>query len=1004
MKKVNGLLLGGAMALSFAGVIGATSATKDFKEAKADDEDVVLMIGTHDMIAEPTFSSGGGTATYDSSTRTLTLTNFSYSDESYVYTYSNYAGFCVKGLEDLTIKLSGNNVIKGLYNSDNANAIVNGGIIDVNTTISALDPTGEKPSLSFVTAQSTAMSQYYSTYGIFCAKSLSLSGIVFNSYTESAAKSANCGFYGSNVDGTLTITNSVTRFESSDSEFGNSAGIIASCSLDFSNSTVKAIGHGGANSYGVRINTSSCKKVDITESNVEAIAGTATTESTGFAMQKVFSISKSNFVATGEHYGFNSLNSATQTVTIGNDMKRFTIIGKTRAASSKISIVNAFAGYGWEDAAGTGDASIINATPGGAVYIFKRISFGKITYTATACEAVEFDGISHLMINVTVSDPTSDYVLKYKKDGDTEYSLSIPYESEIGDHTVYYQIEAKDYTTVNGSVVFTIKKASTSWTTLPVGATNLKYDQTEHNLLATEAVASNGTVSYTLNGVPTDVSELKAIDAGTYTIVAHANVDDEHEPVNDIELQVEIEAADLLNVSHKISGTKEYNGEELTPAFSRSASTYYDVPISWLYSLTEDGEYTNVVPTFTDAGEHTVYWKVVAPNHKSQGGSVVFTITPANLSDVSVTVQTSEFVYDGQAKQLSVQTAGTTVDETAVTFKYSLNEDSGYETTLPTLTNAGEYTVYWKAEAANHNTVSGSFNVTINKAASSFEEEPSAITGLAYTGEPLELVEAGETDDGVIKYCVGDKEGTYSDAIPSGTEPGTYVVWYMVEGDSNHNNSEPKSVTVTIGENDKTSLNKAIENGDKLHDLIRDKNPELEQALTKALSEGKTVRADATALPKDITDATTKINEACVSAVEKLVESIGEIKNDEQSKESIELARAAYESLSDEQKLLVPQKTLADLEAKEAEYKKVSSGLAWWAIALIVVACLAVVFVLLYFLMFYVFHKWIKQDKKAIKVFKCGHKHGKARLFTKSLKVMYRFDEEVFKTKDEALK
>ncbi len=1005
MKKIYGLLLGGAMALSFAGVIGATSATKDVKEVKADD--AVLMIGSHDLIASPEFSSGGGTAKYDSSTRTLTLTNFSYDGEWYSYTSNSYTGFCVKGLTDLKIKLSGNNVIKGKCNIEDEYASVAGGVILADTTISALDPTGEKPSLSFVAAHSTVMSEYRNVYGTYCYDSLSLSGVVFNSYTESPAKYSNYGIYGSRTTETLTISNSITRFEastSSDADYGFSAGLGALFGLDFSGSTIRAIGGNAKESNGIVIGTLNCPKININESNVESIGGTATNESTGFVMQSKLSISNSSFVATGETYGLKSKQSSTQTVTIGNDVKRFTLSGKVRAAASNIKLKNAYAGYGWENADGTGDPSVINVNTSGAIYNFKRISFGKISYTATASEAVAYDGNSHLMMSVTVSDPSDGYVVKYKKDGQTDYSESLPYESEVGTHTVYYQIEANGYTPVSGSVNFTINKASTSWTTLPVGAVGLKYDATEHNLLTTEAVASSGTVSYTLNGVTTAFSDLKATDAGTYTIIAHADVDDNHEPLNDIELHVEIEGADLLNVKHTVTGTKEYNGEELIPGFSRAASTYYDDPISWLYSLTEDGEYTTTIPTFTDAGDHIVYWKVVAPNHKPQGGSVVFTITPANLSDVSVSVETSEFVYDGQAKQLSVQTTGTTVDETAVTFKYSLNEDGGFETTLPTLTDAGEYTVYWKAEAANHNTVTGSFDVTINKAASSFKEEPSAIASLVYTGEPLELVEAGETDDGVIKYCVGDKEGTYSDAIPSGTEPGTYVVWYKVEGDSNHLDSEPKSVTVTIGENDKTSLNKAIENGDQLHDLIKDKNPELEQALATALSEGKTVRADATALPEDIADATAKINEACVSAVEKLVESIGEIKNDEQSKESIELARAAYELLSDEQKLLVPEKTLADLETKEAEYKKVSSGLAWWAIALIAVACLAVVLALLYVLMFYVFHKWIKQDNKAIKVFKCGHKHGKARLFTKSLKVMYRFDEEVFKTKEEALK
>ena len=915
MKKVNGLLLGGAMALSFAGVIGATSATKDVKEVKADD--AVLMIGTHDMIASPSFSSGGGTATYDSSTRTLTLTNFSYSGESYRYNSDSYTGFCVQGLTDLKIKLSGTNVIKGVYNINNEYAAVAGGVIWADTTISALDPTGEKPSLSFIAAQSTVMSQYRTAYGTYSYRSLSLSGIVFNSYTESATSLSNYGFYGSDSNKTLTITNCITRFEGSSSD-GNSAGISTICALDVSGSTVSATGGNAKNSYGILIDSINCKKVAFTKSNIEAIARTATEESTGFAMQTRFSISKSNFVAIGESYGFKSKQSSTQSVTIGNDMKRFTLSGNVRAAAGNISLKNAYAGYGWENAAGTGDPSNINATPGGAVYIFKRISFGKITYTATACEAVTYDGDPHLMMSVTVSDPTSDYVVKYKKDGDTDYSISLPYESEVGEHTVYYQIEAKDYTTATGSVIFTINKMANSWTTNPVGATNLKYDGTAKSLLTTVAEATNGTISYTLDNVATDVSELKATLPGTYSIRVHCEPDEYHEPLADILVSVTIDPADIINPS------------------------------------------------------------------------VVVTSEPFN--------------YDGQLHHPTLQTSGELVGGGSPTFTYSKTVDGEYTSDIPEEADAGEHTIYWKAEAENHTTATGSVVFEILKVDSSYEAEPTAKENLSFTGSSQELVNAGEAEGGVIMYRVGD-EGDFSEDLPSEAEVGTYVVNYFIKGDQNHNDGEVKSVSVTIAEASKEQLIKSIENGDKLHDLIKDKYPEIDGALATALTEGKAVKDNAGALPKEIVDATNKINEACVSAVEKLVESIGEIKNDEQSKESIELARAAYESLSDEQKLLVPQKTLADLEAKEAEYKKAaSSGLAWWAIALIVVACLAVVFALLYVLMFYVFHKWIKQDKKAVKVFKCGHKHGKARLFTKSLKVVYRFDEEVFKTKDEALK
>ncbi len=359
--------------------------------------------------------------------------------------------------------------------------------------------------------------------------------------------------------------------------------------------------------------------------------------------------------------------------------------------------------------------------------------------------------------------------------------------------------------------------------------------------------------------------------------------------------------------------------------------------------------------------------------------------------------------YDGEPHTISVSVSDPVEN---YTIKYGTSASSITLDEAPTYVdvkkNEAAYQVFFKIEAAGYATVVDSATVTLHKVAAQ-SVTPTAKENLYYTGENLELLNECSSTGGTVQYS-STETGTYSADIPTGLEIGEYEIFYKVVGDGNHTDSEIKSIKVSILENDKTVLNKAIENGDKLHDLIKDKYPEIDGSLSTALTEGKEVKENTTALAKDITDATTKINEACVSAIEKLVESIGEIKNNEQSKESIEIARAAYESLSDEQKLLVPEKTLADLEAKEAEYKKVSSGLAWWAIALIAVACLAVVCAVAYVLMFYVFHKWIKQDKKAIKVFKCGHKHGKARLFTKSFKVMYRFDEEVYKTKAEALK
>ena len=42
------------------------------------------------------------------------------------------------------------------------------------------------------------------------------------------------------------------------------------------------------------------------------------------------------------------------------------------------------------------------------------------------------------------------------------------------------------------------------------------------------------------------------------------------------------------------------------------------------------------------------------------------------------------------------------------------------------------------------------------------------------------------------------ENGDYSESIPTGTNADTYTVWYKVKGDSNHNDSTPESVSVTI--------------------------------------------------------------------------------------------------------------------------------------------------------------------------------------------------------------
>jgi len=77
-------------------------------------------------------------------------------------------------------------------------------------------------------------------------------------------------------------------------------------------------------------------------------------------------------------------------------------------------------------------------------------------------------------------------------------------------------------------------------------------------------------------------------------------------------------------------------------------------------------------------------------------------------------------------------------------------------------------------------------------------DAPTAKTDLVYNGNPQELVNPGSTTDGTIKYSL-NKDGPWSEDVPTGIESGSYDVYYYVEGDDDHENSDvmgPVSVVV----------------------------------------------------------------------------------------------------------------------------------------------------------------------------------------------------------------
>ena len=107
--------------------------------------------------------------------------------------------------------------------------------------------------------------------------------------------------------------------------------------------------------------------------------------------------------------------------------------------------------------------------------------------------------------------------------------------------------------------------------------------------------------------------------------------------------------------------------------------------------------------TFTPAAGYEKY--------ATATGTVTVKVKPAELT---VSVKASSMYYTGEEQIASIVASGESVDSTPVTFTYSDKKDGNYTSGGPTFTDAGTYTVYYKAEAANHEPATGTFTVTID--------------------------------------------------------------------------------------------------------------------------------------------------------------------------------------------------------------------------------------------------------------------------------------------------
>lgn len=277
-------------------------------------------------------------------------------------------------------------------------------------------------------------------------------------------------------------------------------------------------------------------------------------------------------------------------------------------------------------------------------------------------------------------------------------------------------------------------------------------------------------------------------------------------------------------VKAKVVATANYDGAEKTAEFNiaraKSALTTKPAAVANLvytgdalnlitagvvdggtmqYKLGVDGIWSSEIPTATNAGEYTVYYKVLGDDSHSdliddEKQQLTVTIAKADAQVAAPTAKTG-LTYNGESQALVV--AGSAI---GATIEYKLG-DGEWTTDIPTATDAGEYTVVYKAVAAtNYNVVDTEqqLTVTIAKIADSIDFSLDNVT--VRCGDSVPELTATSASGTAVTFTYSDngndyytKEQLADFAFIYGT---TYYVKAAVADSSNYTGAE-KVLTIT---------------------------------------------------------------------------------------------------------------------------------------------------------------------------------------------------------------
>jgi hypothetical protein len=298
----------------------------------------------------------------------------------------------------------------------------------------------------------------------------------------------------------------------------------------------------------------------------------------------------------------------------------------------------------------------------------------------------------------------------------------------------------------------------------------------EHNM----AIA----YSYTKGDVTTDY----ALDAGTYTVTASTEGDDNHNGVTVTRTFTVNKASSSITPQNK---TTAYTGEPV--AIDAPVTSPASVPLTITYKGTGTTVYPESETAPTGAGTYSV--KLVYAGDNNYNGTTSSATLTINKAASSITAEDKETTYTGDP--INIDAPVMSPASASLTITYTGTGTTVYPESETAPTNAGTYSV--KLVYAGDNNYSGTTSfatLTINKASSSITAENKETT---YTGDPIGIDTpiTSPVDALLTITYTGTGSTDYAESTDGPVNVGTYSVKIVFAGNENYLSAE-EYATLTI--------------------------------------------------------------------------------------------------------------------------------------------------------------------------------------------------------------